>query len=238
MSCPEHAEYPIRGVASPRTVRRPGVSCEGQMAQSRRNVGGGPSVGHVSPPSTCPRRSRAPARGPSRPTPCQRGGDHVGRARRRDRRGLRGRCDDHRRPGTAMAVTPTTARDAAGGSLPVFRTSAAGRGLGGYCMQFVGLERANRGLGFPLCSGDAPAECGRRLCRQRRRRMAVRAGGDGFVIFVTTGGEFAAFHAIRGAEARRRRGWAASAGPEFVGQVSGTGPREPPGDRPWGRKAR
>lgn len=50
MSCPEHAEYPIRGVASPRTVRRPGVSCEGQTAQSRRNGGADRLAEHVSTP--------------------------------------------------------------------------------------------------------------------------------------------------------------------------------------------
>jgi hypothetical protein len=70
MNRPEHAEYPIRGVASPRTVRRPGVSCEGQMAQSRRNGGEGHSRRHVSPPDGSARPGDAAATrrsSPSRP---------------------------------------------------------------------------------------------------------------------------------------------------------------------------
>jgi hypothetical protein len=62
MRGPEHAEYPIGGVASPRTVRRPGVSCEGQTAQSRRNGGLDRAGGHVSHPERSLRRSRAEIR--------------------------------------------------------------------------------------------------------------------------------------------------------------------------------
>jgi hypothetical protein len=74
MNRPEHAEYPIGGVASPRTVRRPGVSCEGQTAQSRRNGGEECPERHVSPPAgsagpgdAAATRRSSPSRPPTAP---------------------------------------------------------------------------------------------------------------------------------------------------------------------------
>ena len=211
MSCPEHAEYPIRGVASPRTVRRPGVSCEGQMAQSRRNVGGGPSVGHVSPPTTCPRRVRAGTRGPSRPAPCQRGGDHVGRARRRDGRGRGGGCDDHRRPPGAAAVARHSGarRDP---SIPSGISNIGG--ASGVAVIACSL------LAWSAPIVESASHCVHAAARRsgggayaRRAAAGCRTGGrSGLVIFVTRRG-FATFHAIRGARQLGGRGRAASPDP-------------------------
>jgi hypothetical protein len=58
---------------------------------------------------------------------------------------------------------------------------------------------------------------GRRLCGRAADGWPYGRAGDELVIFVTTGGEFAAFHAIRGCGARCRRGRAASAGPGIRG---------------------
>lgn len=184
MSCPEHAEYPIRGVGSPRTVRRPGVSCEGQTAQSRRNVGGRPSVGHVSPPSTRPQRSRSATHRPSRPTPCQRGGDHVGRVRRRGGRGHGGRCGDHR-----GALPPATRRSGAPGrnqSIPSGISNIGGAaGVAVIACSLLAWSPPIADAGSH-CVHVAPRPSGRRrLCRGAADGMAVRAGGSGLVIFVT-----------------------------------------------------
>ncbi len=128
MNQPEHAEYPIGGVASPRTVRRPGVSCEGQMAQSRRNGGAGGVVGHVSPLAAADRAGHPPrhtartaGRGHRTPrVPC-------GPFRGRSHGGRRG-CG--RRP-AAPARGPAGRPGGGGASRSRTVAEGAGRGRGG-----------------------------------------------------------------------------------------------------------
>jgi hypothetical protein len=186
-------------------------------------------MGHVSPPTTGPGPATA-ARSKTEPS---RALSAWWRSRSPSVRDGRtrpwGRLGRPRAAGPDAAARRLGAGRGAGVSVPVFRTSAAWPGAVVICMQFVGLERANRGPGFPLCSrGARPSGVpGYAAMRAMDRSYGGRepSGDLSHSPFGTV--TLATFRTIPLRRLGAREGVPAlSEGPGPAGQVPGTGPRD------------